>query len=355
MSSDKPKPRKSTPQARPEPAWRVKRLDAAPCRSYTRAELVALYLPSDPPSFLEPPERIGEVLLVGSQPPLCQPELPFQHSLGEEINARERPQKVPDWFTESERKSVTEERSRPDFERTRMEQERKPEPKPPEVRPVEVVKEVKPLKVVIDKKAVVRNLPKELEEFTIALEVKDEVTPPSMQEDLLTEKYSQIDREMDKKLRPAEEPEETLPEWALPGAVEPPPALPVLPTPELPEFDTRAPRFFVDLLQEQIKARDPFAKLIFTSGVADAKGFICCIPYSLPLEKAWYYKDPQGRIQGPFSSIDMYNWNLVGYFNPSLQVAWRSSSMFLALSDLPQAPLEFWGGDPSPAQALRAK
>ena len=360
MSSDKPKPRKSNPAVRPEPAWRVKKSDASPSIRYLRSELLAFYAPSDLPPFLEPTDHIAEVMLEASAPPLSSPGQHIQHALGEDVNARERPQKVPDWFTEADRKTLAEERARP-------EPERKPEPKPAEVKPAEAIKETKPLKVVVDKKAVIRNLPKELEGFTIALEVSGEVPATSIQEDLLTEQYSQIDREMDKKLKQEEEPEETLPEWALPTAVTPsaplkppemptaPASFPALPTPSLPEFDTRAPRFFVDLLQEQIKTRDPFAKLIFTSGVADAKGFICCIPYSLPLEKAWYYKDPQGRVQGPFSSIDMYNWNLVGYFSPSLQVAWRSNALFLSLADLPQAPLEFWGGDPSPAQALRAK
>ncbi len=360
MSSDKPKPRKSNPTVRPEPAWRVKKSDASPSIRYLRNECLALYAPSGLPPFFEPTDHIAEVILETSAPPLSSPGQHIQHALGEDVNARERPQKVPDWFTEADRKTLAEERARP-------EPERKPEPKPAEVKPAETMKETKPLKVVVDKKAVIRNLPKELEGFTIALEVSGEAPPASIQEDLLTEQYSQIDREMDKKLKQEEEQEETLPEWALPSAVTSsapikppevptsPASLPALPTPSLPEFDTRAPRFFVDLLQEQIKSRDPFAKLIFTSGVADAKGFICCIPYSLPLEKAWYYKDPQGRVQGPFSSIDMYNWNLVGYFSPSLQVAWRSSVLFLSLSDLPQAPLEFWGGDPSPAQALRAK
>ena len=366
MSSDKPKPRKSNPQVRPDPAWRIKKSDAAPSIRYHRNELLALYVPSDPPPFHEPADRIAEVTLDTSVPPLSGPDHHFQHVLGEDVNARERPQKVPDWFTEADRKTLAEERARPEIER-KSELERRPESKPAEVKPIETAKETKPLKVVVDKKAVVRNLPRELEGFTIALEVSGDGAFPSIQEELLTEQYSQIDREMEKKLKQEEDPEETLPEWALPSALTPaadttapavltsPVAPSVLPAPSLPEFDTRAPRFFVDLLQEQIKARDPFAKLIFTSGVADAKGFICCIPYSLPLEKAWRYKDPQGRVQGPFSTIDMYNWNLVGYFAPSLLVAWRNNPLFLPLSDLSQAPLEFWGGDPSPAQALRTK
>ena len=33
----------------------------------------------------------------------------------------------------------------------------------------------------------------------------------------------------------------------------------------------------------------------------------------------WYYKDPQGIIQGPFSSADMLEWSNQGYFHDSLE------------------------------------
>eukprot|EP01132_Coremiostelium_polycephalum_P001919 gene1919-2354_t len=34
----------------------------------------------------------------------------------------------------------------------------------------------------------------------------------------------------------------------------------------------------------------------------------------------WFYLDPQGTTQGPFSNADMDNWNKAGYFNPNLQI-----------------------------------
>jgi len=37
-------------------------------------------------------------------------------------------------------------------------------------------------------------------------------------------------------------------------------------------------------------------------------------------ENEWYYQDPQGQVQGPFSSEDMRNWLDNNYFKPDLRV-----------------------------------
>ncbi|KAG8057522.1 hypothetical protein GUJ93_ZPchr0002g25154 [Zizania palustris] len=41
-------------------------------------------------------------------------------------------------------------------------------------------------------------------------------------------------------------------------------------------------------------------------------------------EKIWQYIDPSGKIQGPFSILQLRKWNSSGYFPPSLKI-WKSS------------------------------
>ncbi|XP_078446408.1 zinc finger CCCH domain-containing protein 19-like [Wolffia australiana] len=41
-------------------------------------------------------------------------------------------------------------------------------------------------------------------------------------------------------------------------------------------------------------------------------------------EKIWHYKDPSGKIQGPFSMTQLRKWNTTGYFPASLRI-WRAS------------------------------
>ncbi|XP_062199032.1 zinc finger CCCH domain-containing protein 19-like isoform X2 [Phragmites australis] len=41
-------------------------------------------------------------------------------------------------------------------------------------------------------------------------------------------------------------------------------------------------------------------------------------------EKIWQYVDPSGKIQGPFSIVQLRKWNSSGYFPPNLKI-WKSS------------------------------
>lgn len=41
-------------------------------------------------------------------------------------------------------------------------------------------------------------------------------------------------------------------------------------------------------------------------------------------EKMWHYKDPSGKIQGPFSLVQLRKWSNTGYFPADLKI-WRSS------------------------------
>ncbi|XP_012837108.1 PREDICTED: zinc finger CCCH domain-containing protein 19 isoform X2 [Erythranthe guttata] len=41
-------------------------------------------------------------------------------------------------------------------------------------------------------------------------------------------------------------------------------------------------------------------------------------------EKMWHYKDPSGKVQGPFSMVQLRKWNNTGYFPTGLQI-WRNT------------------------------
>ena len=51
----------------------------------------------------------------------------------------------------------------------------------------------------------------------------------------------------------------------------------------------------------------------------------------------WFYRDPQGTVQGPFSSNEMYDWFVNGYFNIDLLVRRGCDTSFKKLGDLYQA------------------
>ncbi|XP_075877522.1 GRB10-interacting GYF protein 2 isoform X4 [Nelusetta ayraudi] len=69
-------------------------------------------------------------------------------------------------------------------------------------------------------------------------------------------------------------------------------------------------------------------------------------PAGLPLthEAAlkWFYKDPQGEIQGPFSNQEMAEWFQAGYFTMSLLVKRGCDEVFQALGEI----IKIWGRVP---------
>ncbi|XP_053565895.1 GRB10-interacting GYF protein 2 isoform X2 [Bombina bombina] len=63
---------------------------------------------------------------------------------------------------------------------------------------------------------------------------------------------------------------------------------------------------------------------------------------SLDNQKKWYYKDPQGDIQGPFSNQEMSEWFQAGYFPMSLLLRRVCDEAFQPLADI----IKIWGRVP---------
>ena len=56
-------------------------------------------------------------------------------------------------------------------------------------------------------------------------------------------------------------------------------------------------------------------------------------------EVVWFYKDPQGDTQGPFSSINMDCWNLDKYFPLHLPIAWNQTIQFVTIEHFKNSPI----------------
>jgi len=59
-------------------------------------------------------------------------------------------------------------------------------------------------------------------------------------------------------------------------------------------------------------------------------------PEPVPLvmiEKVWWYKDPKGNVQGPFSSNDMRKWYNGNFFTSALPIRFRADGKFLPLGE----------------------
>lgn len=77
-----------------------------------------------------------------------------------------------------------------------------------------------------------------------------------------------------------------------------------------------------------------------------AKGL--SIPLMHEAMQKWYYKDPQGEIQGPFNNQEMAEWFQAGYFTMSLLVKRACDESFQPLGDI----MKMWGRVPfSPGPA----
>lgn len=51
----------------------------------------------------------------------------------------------------------------------------------------------------------------------------------------------------------------------------------------------------------------------------------------------WYYRDPQGKVQGPFTATEMLEWYRAGYFDETLNVRRVCDPQFIELGDLLKA------------------
>jgi len=133
----------------------------------------------------------------------------------------------------------------------------------------------------------------------------------------LKEDFSKIDELFEKKIKEENsEKEEELPQWDDPSG----------PTEFIPIV-----RYPSELVYSYLEKGSPFAAEISDYSELDTYGGLTPLPYSKPFQKHWFYKDPHKNTQGPFCSIEMFNWSVGGYFPENLQLALNNCNSFLPL------------------------
>lgn len=131
------------------------------------------------------------------------------------------------------------------------------------------------------------------------------------------EKFSRVDVLYEEKIKSSVEEDEKIPEWEDLNTV-----------PE--EVENEVIVYPAGLIKMHAEEGNPFAAIILTHSTQNHENLITN-PSSIPFEKVWFYKDPQSVTQGPFSTIDMFNWSAAGYFTNNLQIAHLTPCHFFAL------------------------
>ncbi|XP_039180760.1 GRB10-interacting GYF protein 1 isoform X2 [Crotalus tigris] len=80
----------------------------------------------------------------------------------------------------------------------------------------------------------------------------------------------------------------------------------------------------------------------FGQDIADHRNTAAALPLSHEAAMKWFYKDPQGEIQGPFTTQEMAEWFQAGYFTMSLLVKRGCDEGFQPLGEV----IKMWGRVP---------
>uniref|UniRef100_A0A673CHC9 GYF domain-containing protein n=1 Tax=Sphaeramia orbicularis TaxID=375764 RepID=A0A673CHC9_9TELE len=74
----------------------------------------------------------------------------------------------------------------------------------------------------------------------------------------------------------------------------------------------------------------------------ESRNTAAALPLSHEAAMKWFYKDPQGEIQGPFTTLEMCEWFQAGYFTMTLLVKRGCDEGFQPLGDV----IKMWGRVP---------
>jgi len=282
-------------------------------RKYSRNQLLSIFRPSRIPNLADP-EAVDQLLSRKSLPPVHRPNNAFSHKLGSDFSSRKHAKEVkeeelPEWFDSELPETCSQFKSDNEKQNTNFEKASGPKAEENKAQ----------VKFVLRPGANVKNLLENLQGLSL----------DSTEED---SDYSRIDEKYEASIKADfYEENEITPTWAeadfkndyIYNEKDSSKQLDYLPVDAL--------KYPADLLQAQIKEGDPFAMTILNSGSMDDNGFILIFPGSKPYERVWYYKDPQNITHGPFCTLEMYNWNLGGFFTPDLLISWNSKEVFVPL------------------------
>jgi hypothetical protein len=280
---------------------------------YSRNQLLSTFRPSRIPNLADP-EAVEPLLSRKSLPPVHRPNNAFSHKLGSDFNSRKRgkevkEEKLPEWFDSELPESSSQFKSDNDKQNINFEKASAPKAEENKAQ----------VKFVLRPGANVKNLLENLQGLSL----------DSTEED---SDYSRIDEKYEASIKADfYEENEITPKWAEADLQNDDIYNEKDSFKQLDYLPVDALKYPVDLLQAQIKEGDPFATTILNSGSMEENGFILIFPGSKPYERVWYYKDPQNITHGPFCTLEMYNWNLGGFFSPDLLISWNSKEIFVPL------------------------
>lgn len=94
-------------------------------------------------------------------------------------------------------------------------------------------------------------------------------------------------------------------------------------------------------LQDSSLEEEQFTAAMQTQGLRHSTA-ATALPLSHGAARKWFYKDPQGEIQGPFTTQEMAEWFQAGYFSMSLLVKRGCDEGFQPLGEV----IKMWGRVP---------
>lgn len=94
-------------------------------------------------------------------------------------------------------------------------------------------------------------------------------------------------------------------------------------------------------LQDSSLEEEQFTATMQTQGLRHSTA-ATALPLSHGAARKWFYKDPQGEIQGPFTTQEMAEWFQAGYFSMSLLVKRGCDEGFQPLGEV----IKMWGRVP---------
>ncbi|XP_051923841.1 GRB10-interacting GYF protein 1 isoform X2 [Hippocampus zosterae] len=143
------------------------------------------------------------------------------------------------------------------------------------------------------------------------------------------------------------------PNTATPSVLPPPPpssAAPLLPTSGVGDTEDdegmkhlqQEAEKMVASLQDTSLEEECFTQALQQQQQQESRNTAAALPLSHEAAMKWFYKDPQGEIQGPFTTVEMCEWFQAGYFTMTLLVKRGCDEGFQPLGDV----IKMWGRVP---------
>lgn len=95
-------------------------------------------------------------------------------------------------------------------------------------------------------------------------------------------------------------------------------------------------------LQDTSLEEECFTQALQQQQQQESRNTAAALPLTHEAAMKWFYKDPQGEIQGPFTTLEMCEWFQAGYFTMTLLVKRGCDEGFQPLGDV----IKMWGRMP---------